>query len=85
MRLTAVTFTYHLSPSQMVEASDGLPTPLLIPVANNLTEAKTLLTLTILGEMVHHSTDSQQYDAKCYDMKELLEERERREMVSGED
>ena len=33
--------------------------------------------------MVCHSTDSEQFDA--YDMKELLEEIERRELVTGED
>ena len=72
-------------PDGREKASNGHDTPLLIPVANNLTEAKTMSTLTILGEMVRHSTDSQQYDAECYDMRELLEEIERRELVSGED
>merc|ERR1712074_254708 len=74
-----------MGPDGREKASNGHDTPLLIPVANNLTEAKTMSTLTILGEMVRHSTDSQQYDAECYDLRELLEEIERRELVSGED
>merc|ERR1712074_488328 len=74
-----------MGPDGREKASNGHDTPLLIPVANNPTEVKTMSTLTILGEMVRHSTDSQQYDAKCYDMRELLEEIERRELVSGED
>ena len=56
-----------------------------LPFANSSESEITLWPGFIVGEMVDHATDATHHSIDCYPLKELLEEIERRESVTGDE